>query len=352
MLKRLRSWWKNTSKTLDVVVILMLVVLLAVIMVSILGYAYNLNWSGLHGKTFWDWLQLLIIPAVLAVGGYLFNYTTSRNDRQANEKRAETDHKIALNRQDEENLRTYIDSMSALLLDRNLRKSEEDSEVRTIAHVRTLTVLSRLDGERKGTVIKFLHEAGLINKDNPIISLELADLSEAELTFSKLSKADLSWTDLNGANLANADLTGAILLSILSEANLSNADLTGADLTRAVLTNADLTRAKLRGANLDRADLRGANLSEATLYKAKLHGDLTKAVLYKAYLREANLRACNLREANLSGADLMGAELRGADLYGADLSEANLTGAKVYDYQLRQAKSLKDTITQYGIKHV
>ncbi len=48
----------------------------------------------------------------------------------------------------------------------------------------------------------------------------------------------------------------------------------------------------------------------------------------------------------------MGAELRGADLYGADLSEANLTGAKVYDYQLRQAKSLKDTITQYGIKHV
>src|SRR6266702_1275989 len=96
MLKMLRSWWKNTSKTLDVVVILMLVVLLAVIMVSILGYAYNLNWSGLHGKTFWDWLQLLIIPAVLAVGGYLFNYTTSRNDRQANEKRAETDHKIAL----------------------------------------------------------------------------------------------------------------------------------------------------------------------------------------------------------------------------------------------------------------
>src|SRR6266567_2934615 len=293
MLKRLRSWWKNTSKTLDVVVILMLVVLLAVIMVSILGYAYNLNWSGLHGKTFWDWLQLLIIPAVLAVGGYLFNYTTSRNDRQANEKRAETDHKIALNRQDEENLRTYIDSMSALLLDRNLRKSEEDSEVRTIAHVRTLTVLSRLDGERKGTVIKFLHEAGLINKDNPIISLELADLSEADLT-----KADL-----RGANLDRADLRGANL----SEATLDEANLGGASLIE-------------------------TNLTEANLYKAKLHGDLTKAVLYKAYLREANLRACNLREANLS--------------------EANLTGAKVYDYQLRQAKSLKDTITQYGIKHV
>src|SRR6266567_3219239 len=298
MLKRLRSWWKNTSKTLDVVVILMLVVLLAVIMVSILGYAYNLNWSGLHGKTFWDWLQLLIIPAVLAVGGYLFNYTTSRNDRQANEKRAETDHKIALNRQDEENLRTYIDSMSALLLDRNLRKSEEDSEVRTIAHVRTLTVLSRLDGERKGTVIKFLHEAGLINKDNPIISLELADLSEAELTFSNLTKADL-----RGANLDRADLRGANL----SEATLDEANLGGASLIE-------------------------TNLTEANLYKAKLHGDLTKAVLYKAYLREANLRACNLREANLS--------------------EANLTGAKVYDYQLRQAKSLKDTITQYGIKHV
>jgi ABC-type multidrug transport system fused ATPase/permease subunit len=130
MIARLRSWWKNTSKTLDVVVILMLVVLLAVIVVSILGYAYNLNWSGLHGKTFWDWLQLLIIPAVLAVGGYLFNYTTSRNEQA-----------IASDNQSEAAMKEYFDKMSELLLHEKLRVSGKDDEVRMIARVLTLTVL-------------------------------------------------------------------------------------------------------------------------------------------------------------------------------------------------------------------
>src|SRR6266699_3076249 len=144
MLKRLRSWWKNTSKTLDVVVILMLVVLLAVIVVSILGYAYNLNWSGLHGKTFWDWLQLLIIPAVLAVGGYLFNYTTGRNEQKAAQVRDQTERDISLDNQREAALQVYIDKMSELLLHENLRQSSQGDEVRNIARVRTLTLLSQI----------------------------------------------------------------------------------------------------------------------------------------------------------------------------------------------------------------
>src|SRR6266852_9489986 len=165
MLKRLRSWWKNTSKTLDVVVILMLVVLLAVIMVSILGYAYNLNWSGLHGKTFWDWLQLLIIPAVLAVGGYLFNYTTSRNEQKTTQLRDQTERDIALDNQREAALQAYIDSMSELLLHEKMRQSGAEDEVRKIARVRTLTLLPRLDANRKKSVLQFLYESGLINVD-------------------------------------------------------------------------------------------------------------------------------------------------------------------------------------------
>ncbi len=58
-------------------------------------------------KTLWDWLQLLIIPAVLAVGGYIINLTISRSEqeatkrraqseREAVEKRAETEREIAL----------------------------------------------------------------------------------------------------------------------------------------------------------------------------------------------------------------------------------------------------------------
>src|SRR5215467_6633766 len=95
---RFFSWWQNIRKPLDIVIITLLVILLVLIGIVIIGYVFNWDWTGLgpytspphpkdsdyqRGKTLWDWLQLLIIPAVLAVGGYLFNYTTSRYEREA-----------------------------------------------------------------------------------------------------------------------------------------------------------------------------------------------------------------------------------------------------------------------------
>src|SRR5215472_12647663 len=121
MLARFRSWWKNTSKMLDAVVILMLVVLIALVVVIILGYTNNWSWAGLRGKTLYDWLQLLIIPAVLAVGGYLFNFTTSRNEQKATQLRDQTELDIAIDNQREAALQAYIDSMSELLLEKKLR---------------------------------------------------------------------------------------------------------------------------------------------------------------------------------------------------------------------------------------
>ena len=71
--------------------------------------------------------------------------------------------------------------MSELLLHENLCKSKPDDEVRKIARVRTLTVLTRLDGKRKGSVIQFLYESELIDKNKTIIDLLGADLNNAEL---------------------------------------------------------------------------------------------------------------------------------------------------------------------------
>ena len=52
-------------------------------------------------------------------------------------------------------LQEYIDKMSELLLQKNLRESAEEDEVRKIARVRTLTILPRLDARRKGSVLHF-----------------------------------------------------------------------------------------------------------------------------------------------------------------------------------------------------
>ncbi len=86
-----------------------LVVLLALLVVIILGYSFNWSWTGLHGRTLYDWLQLLIIPAVLAVGGYLFNYTTTRAEQRNTQLRDQTEQEIASDSQRETALQAYID---------------------------------------------------------------------------------------------------------------------------------------------------------------------------------------------------------------------------------------------------
>jgi len=272
MLARFRSWWKNTSKTLDAVIIGSLVILLVLVVLIILGYIFNWSWTGLHGRTLYDWLQLLIIPVVLAMGGYLFNYTITRNEQKANEQRAQTEREaaekqaqterdVALDNQREAALQGYIDNMSELLLEKKLRESGENDEVQTLARVRTLTVLPRLDGRRKASVVQFLYESGLIHKDKKIIDLKGADLMEAYVVGATLVGADLSVANLHRATLAFTNL---------SFTNLSRAYMVGANLSFTNLSGANLSRAFMEGAWLRSADLDGADLGGAKVTDKQL----------------------------------------------------------------------------------
>ncbi len=50
----------------------------------------------------------------------------------------------------------FIDRMTVLILEQNLRDSREGDEVRTVARALTSTVLRSVDSVRKGHVVEFL----------------------------------------------------------------------------------------------------------------------------------------------------------------------------------------------------
>src|SRR5215469_15702397 len=251
----LRSFWQKVKKPLEILIITVVCLLvIALVVVIVRAYIFKVNVPGLSGKNLWDWLQLLIIPAVLAIGGYVFNFTTSRNEQKATQLRAQTERDIAFDNQREAALQDYIDSISELLLHEKLRESGQIDEVRTLARVRTLNVLSRLDGRRKGIVVQFLHESGLIYEEVKIIDLSQADLTGADLGFAYLHGADLSDAYLHEAHLHEAHLRAA---------NLSRTDLSGADLSYANLNFARLIGADLSGANLTHV----ANITNEELEK-------------------------------------------------------------------------------------
>ena len=267
-------------------------------------------------KTLWDWLQLFIVPLALAAIGLWFAAQQETRQQQIEAKRAESERHIEEQRAQDAALQAYLDQMSQLMLEGNLRGSEEDSEVRTLARARTRTVLGRLDSRRKGSVVQFLYEASLIDKGHPVVNLSAV----------RLRGADLSGATLIGADLIHADLT---------DADLSGANLSDADLSEGYLNRADLSSATLGGADLGGAELQLANLSRAGLI-------------------DADLIDANLSGANLSGgAVLIDASLRGAYLNKADLTDADLSDAKgISEEQLEeQTNSLEGATMPDGSIH-
>jgi len=95
----------------------------------LIGYRY--------GITLWDWIKLLVVPAVLAGGGLWFNQQQRARELQLTAQREKADRRLAeLDRQDAI-VQSYLDQIGQLMLDKDrpLRQSEERDEVRTLARV-------------------------------------------------------------------------------------------------------------------------------------------------------------------------------------------------------------------------
>jgi uncharacterized protein YjbI with pentapeptide repeats len=261
--------------------------------------------TGLHDKTLWDWLQLLVVPIVIALLAGLFTtvqilYQQAAEERlqaRITQQNAEIQRFIEEQRAQSASIGAYLDLMTQLLLERNLNSSEENSVVRAIAQAQTTRVLRDANPSSKQTVLLFLYDSGLISKKShpPIVDLSNADLSNV----------DLSRADLSGVVLSEADLSDVVL----SEADLSGANLYGANLSGA----------RLSGANLRGADLSWADLSEA---------DLSEARLIETYLRGANLSRAKLRDAILAGA--RGVTNEELEQQAASLEGATMTNGSVY----------------------
>ena len=336
---------------------LIVVIVAAVIVLIRLGHAskwgYAVQWTGFGqskvnegiqpAKTLWDWLDLLIIPLVLAIGGYLFTRSESRATQAAAERRVQ-----------EEALQAYMDRLSDLIMDRErpLRRANlvgydffalpqdrlsdlimdrnraekkrpssrlsraqmDDNDLITIVRARTGTALARLDRNHKVYLVQFLYEAELLFANQ-----------QASIGISGLIESPGAVIPFAGLDLKEADFAQQILPNI----DLTSVDLSDADLSGALLTGADLKGATLSNANLRYSTLRGVNLRYA-------------------YLRKANMSDTDLRDADLRDADLRRARLDGAILSNADFSRA--TGVSNESLHI-QAKTLEGTTMPNGQKY-
>jgi len=307
---------------------------------------YQADNLGFKDKTLWNWMELLVVPAVLALIVFLLNKSQKDTelkiaelrrieDRESAEQRANVDREIERDRQRQKALEDYLDRMTELLLENKLRESLPSDEIRSIARTRTHTILQGLDGARKSQLIQFLYESSLIGKISeqgvikPIIDLSFANLQNVEIKYGKLDGIDLSKANLRNTNFEAASLIGA---------NFYSADL----------DDSDFSWAKLMGANLH-AGIRRVNFSSANLEKANLKSaDLCGARLWHPNLKGASLQYANFMFKNpfLRDED----NIESATLMNVDFTDADLTKALISSKQLLDARSLLGTILPNGKK--
>lgn len=277
--------------------------LLAIFLLS--SYTLHWSWTGLPShlspvhskdqdyereKTLWDWLQLLIIPAVLAVGTIWFNAQQGKASAR-----------IAEDQQREAALQTYISHMSDLLLRDNLGISKR-GPVQAVARGLTLTTLRNLDPHRKVVLLRFLYDSRLVDQDDAKVDLRGANLNNVRLDH----------TALPGIALRGAKLRG----SHLQETNLTAADLGGADLRNAIL---------------QQAILRGINLGGSRVASASSPDSGAE--------RPGPTMTAGLDNNQLPGADLTNVDLTEAILDDATIDHAIFVGAIVTEEQLRSTRS-------------
>jgi len=230
---------------------------------------YDPTINGPRSKTLWDWLDLLIVPLVLSFGVLFLSSAEKESEKQ-----------VELDRQRQSTLDLFINQISNLVLENDLKSKKVKGEIRAIARTYTLGALRRLDKERKAEALQFLLESGLIENE-PAIRLKGANLREASLENAELVGAEIKGAYFCNANFKQANLTETNLcgcdLSLVdfTQANFRNTDLSYTFLKNAKLQNVDLTKANLDWADVEGADLTGAKLLREQ-YDRLVHLDKAK----------------------------------------------------------------------------
>lgn len=291
------------------------------------------------GRTLWDWLQLLIVPVILALAAYYFTRTERRNELKIARERDETARAIASDDRHERELQYYLDKMTELILEKGLIESGENSEIRVVARARTLTVLSTIDPPRKIQVLRFLREISEGNNFAVLFTMRGANFSGLLNKKQDESSRGIKAVDQDAlGNLAGMYLFGSMIIQM--------------SCTEALFSFSDLRSAHFSHSDLPMSSFGGANLRDVFFWEC----DLTKSDFASADLSETKFFQCNLTGATFfprlqresERTTLRGARFWETNLEGAEFERTDLIDAQFEIESLCKVKTLKEAIMPDG----
>jgi len=296
-------------------------------------------------KYIWDWLDLLVVPVVLALGGILITFINEINNREIAAYQRHLDRDLDLsNKQKDFDLQEsmhqirllseYLSNMSKLMLDYKLRQKRKS--VRDIANAWTINAMMNLNKDNKGEALRFLYNSDLISGNNPVVNVSEMDFSETILKASNLSGANLSGIILNNSDLNKTNLSGT---------NLTNAKLSDADLSEAIINDINFTSAEgssiilsdcnIHNLEVHRVKFPGAILENVNIYNSSFNRANFRELLVKdSDISEFSFNNCELQESYIDSSELLHTRINNSQLTSSKLNQTNFFDVKFVDCDL------------------
>jgi len=229
---------------------LILGLIVLAIIVYFLYYNRESNWTGFKSKTLWDRAELLLVPILIAIGGWAFTMMQDKSNVRTEKENFQQSF-----------LENYLNVITELMLDGKLRESDKDSEIRNIARARTINFFNTADNSRAGLILQFLYESNLINSPKPLIDLTGIELMNKDFSNIQLIGVKITGAHFNGTNFKNANLKN----SDFSSTNFNNCNLNNTKLNKTNFKYADMANVKLENVNLDDTNLEGVEFKNGSL---------------------------------------------------------------------------------------
>jgi hypothetical protein len=313
--------------------LIVLAVLALVVCLIVYSYADwpGSGYIGIGDKKFWDYLELLIVPAALAFGVYWLNQRQTEREHQADAAQRERELEVENQRAQDTTLQTYIDKLGRLVdAYRSSVSDVKDARLEYERWSRTNKVYKNVTADAKGNLEDPRGGGGSIGANHLKDSLQAAQGNYEDADIKRKSRlTEIRTQTLTVLDRIEDRLQGAdeprgykrrkkAVMRALDEQGLLN--LGGPETI------------SIEDANFTYADLKSMNLSPKNLQKARLTG------------------------ADLSDTDLVGADLTGADLKGvkgvtneeieqqaAFLKGATMPNGQKYEDWLKSTNSEEDT---------
>lgn len=228
-----------------------------------------------QSKTLWDWLQLLLVPIILILGGFWLNRSESRHSLEMQKSINDTNLSIEKERFEDGILNSYINDIAQMIINSDTAKLRTN-RIMAVYKIKTLTTLNRLNSERRNYLIQFLVDSKMLNywdflsdfKNIHVSGIFFNDVSFDDFKFigSSISSSRFFSCSIQSSKSSHSDFTSSMFNDMkINIFDISSSKFIQSSLVKVIFSECKIKDSKFYGSKIQHSSLGNSTIESSDL---------------------------------------------------------------------------------------